>query len=97
MAATEEFRAQVLSILAKMLGQRFVFPSLQIAATELKAAFEAFEEGRAECGKADAAALCLLESVSDQSRMIGERETGKDFGTKLAAAYCELADLRASL
>ena len=73
-----------------MLGQRSVFPSMEIAARELKAADEAFTAGIAEAGKQDLETMSLLETVSEQSRMIGEKDTGKDFGAKLAQAYCAL-------
>lgn len=92
----QTFRGEVLRVLAAMLGKRFVFPSMATAVTELKAAYEAFSEGMAKVGKEDLEALRLIETVSDQSRMLGERETGKDFGAKLAEAYCDMVAFRAS-
>lgn len=90
-------KVELQKVLAKMLGQRFVFPSLEIAVRELKAAYNAFMEGANDAASHDMEALQLLETIADQSRMLGEKETGKDFGEKLAKAYLDLMAFRAGV
>ena len=94
---TQDLRKEALRVLAKMLGQRFVFPSIGTAVTELKAAFETFEQEAMKAEKADKEALAILDAIADQSRLIGERQTGKEFGASLGAAYAEIAALRSTL